>query len=129
MSQEEFEKVQKSAARWYVNNVQVGTRRTIAGTKLMRNASTVRQRHLLLSCCQAYKIINHLCCLQFNDYLNFNSSLTRSHRFTLCCKIFRINSYRYSFFVNIRNTISFDLVNSSSYNSILYCVVFRFPCF
>ena len=70
--------------------VQGGTRRTIAGPKLMRNAGPVftgPQSGRGISCSQAYKIINHLCCLQFDDYLRFNSFLTRCHRLTLCCII------------------------------------------
>ena len=71
---------------------------------------TVQQRHQLLSGCQTFKIIHNLLC--------FNRSSTRSHSLTLRCTRSRINSFRYSFFVNIPflwNTIPYDIVNSTSY--------------
>ena len=76
------------------------------------NWATVYQRHLLLTCCQAYKIINNLDCLRFDDYFCFNQSSTRSHWLTLRCASSRI---RYFLFINlpfIWNTIPF---NSTSY--------------
>jgi len=79
--------------------------------------NTVQQRHQLLSCCQTFKIIHDLDCLNFDDYLCFNRSPTRSHSLTLRCTRSRINSFRYSFFVNIPilwNTIPYDIVNSTS---------------
>ena len=85
--------------------------------------STVQQRHQLLSCCQTFKIIHKLDCLNFDDYLCFNQSSTRSHSLTLRCARSRINSFRYSFFVNIPflwNTIPYDIVNSTSYAAFKY---------
>ena len=79
--------------------------------------------HQLLSCCQTFKIIHNLDCLNFNDYLCFNQSSTRSHSLTLRCTRSRINSFRYFFFVNIPflwNTISYDIVNSTSYAAFKY---------
>ena len=85
---------------------------------------TVQQRHQLLSCCQTFKIIHvNLDCLNFNDYLCFNQSSTRSHSLTLRCTRSRINSLRYSFFVNIPflwNTIPYDIVNSTLYAAFKY---------
>ena len=77
----------------------------------------------LLSCCQTFKIIHNLDYLNFDDYLCFNQSSTRSHSLTLHCARSRINSFRYSFFVNIPflwNSIPYDIVNSTSYVAFKY---------
>ena len=96
-TQEELEKVQRSAARWIRakwDKVNHRWSKTYEECRSCLSWTTVRQRHLLLSCCQAF---NHFDCLHFDDYFSFNSSPTRSHRLTLRCARSRINSYRYSF--------------------------------
>ena len=87
---------------------------------------TVQQRHQLLSCCQTFKTIHNLDCVNIDDYLCFNQFSTRSHSLTLRCTRSRI---RYSFFVNIPflwNTIPYDIVNSTSYAAFKYTEVLPF---
>ena len=116
-AQDVLEKVQRCAARWICarwDKVNFCWSKTSEECLSHLNWVTVRQRHLLLSCCQAFKIINNLDCIRFDDYLRFNKSSTRSHRFTLCCTRSRINAFRYSFFINIPflwNTIPFDYLH------------------
>ena len=78
------------------------------------NWATVHQRHLLLTWCQAYKIITNLDCLRFDNYFCFNQSSTRSHWLTLRCASSRI---RYSFFINLP-----FVWNTTPFNSIFYGV-------
>ena len=47
---------------------------------------TLQLRRQFLICCQVYKIIHKLECIDFSDYLNFTrASCTRSHNLTLFC--------------------------------------------
>ena len=94
--QDDLEKVQKCAARWICakwDKANYCWTKTYEECRSDLNWATVHQRHLLLTCCQAYKIINNLDCLQFDDYFCFNQSSTRSHRLTLRCASSRINAY------------------------------------
>ena len=78
---------------------------------------TLESRRMLLLC-QVYKIIYNLDCIHFNSYFAFNTNCTRSHRFSLVCPLSRINSFRYSFFVNapyLWNRLPFDVLNCNSY--------------
>ncbi len=64
----------------------------------------------LNACCQTYKIINKMDCLQFSDFYSFNTLNTRSHSYSLSlvCKYASLNSYRFSF--------TMELVTRSSYS-------------
>ena len=96
---DDLEKVQKSAARWICakwDNANYCWTKTYEECCSELNWATVHQRHLLLTCCQAYKIVNNMDSLRFEDYFCFNQSCTRSHRLTLCCASSRVNAYRYS---------------------------------
>ena len=56
-------------------------------------------------------------CLDFHEYLSFNESRTRSHRLSLRPTGSRINSFRYSFFINIPflwNTLPVDILDATS---------------
>ena len=109
----------RSGTKWVV----VGPKHNYEECRSQLRWPTVQQRHQLLSCCQTFKIIHNLDCLNFDDYLCFNRSPTRSHSLTLRCTRSRINSFRYSFFVNIPflwNTIPYDIVNSTSYAAFKY---------
>ena len=112
--------MQKCAARWICakwDKVKYGWTKTYEECCSDLNWATVHQRHLLLTCCQAYKTINNFDSLQFDDYFCFNQSSTRSHRLTLRCASSRI---KYSFFINLPflwNTISFNIVNSTSFGA------------
>ena len=91
-AQDDLEKVKRRAARWIC----------VKWDKVRRCWSKTYEecaaKHQLLSCCQTFKIIHNLDCLNFNDYLCFNQSSTSSHSLTLRCARSRI---RHSFFVNI----------------------------
>ena len=81
---------------------------------------TLVQRRDLLSCCQIYKMVNHLDCLVFEDFLSFNSTVTRCHHFCINYIQSRVNTFRHSFFVNapfLWNTLPLDVVQSNSYYS------------
>ena len=82
---------------------------------------TFQLRRQFLICCQVYKIIHKLDCIDFNDYLNFTrASCTRSHYLTLFCRQSRINAFRYSFFVNcpfLWNELPHAVANAQSFQS------------
>ena len=121
--QDDLEKVQKCAARWICVKWDKANHcwtKTYEECSSDLNWATVHQRHLLLTCCQGYKIINKLNCLQFDNYFCFNQSSTRSHKLTLCCASSRINAYRYSFFINLSflwNTIPFNITSYGEFKS------------
>ena len=122
-AQDDPEKVQRCAARWICarwDRENYCWSKTYEECRSHLHWATVQQRHLMLACCQAFKIINKLDCLQFDNYLCFNTSSTRSHRLALRCGSSRVNAYRYSFFINIPflwNTLPFNIVNTTSYSA------------
>ncbi len=122
-AQDELEKVQKRAARWICARWDKTNHRWSRSYDECRSRlrwATVRQRHVLLSCCQAFKIVHNLDCLVFHEYLCFNESRMRSHRLSLRCVGSRVRSFRYSFFINIPflwNTLPIDILNTTSYSA------------
>ena len=85
-------------------------------------------RDIFLSCCQAFKIINHLDCLRCDDYFTFNHCSTRSHRLTLVCARSKINSCRYFFLLC---GMSFQLILSTTHltvKTILELLELTFVC-
>ena len=80
---DDLEKVQKCAARWI--RVKWGNycwSKTNEECQSDLNWATVHQRHLLLTCCKACKIISTVCGLK----IIFVQSCARSHRLTLLYK-------------------------------------------
>ena len=59
---------------------------------------SVHQRHTLLICCQIYKIIKYLDCIDFKLYFSYASRISRHHSLAISCIHSRVNSFRYSFF-------------------------------
>ena len=119
-----LEKVQKRASRWVC--AVKWDRNTFQWTKSYSDCrrelgwQTLAQRRDILSCCQIYKMVNHLDCLVFEDFLSFNSTVTRCHHFCINYIQSRVNTFRHSFFVNapfLWNTLPLDVVQSSSYYS------------
>ena len=119
-----LENVQKRASRWVC--AARWDRNTFQWTKSYSDCrreigwQTLAQRRDILSCCQIYKMVNHLDCLVFEDFLSFNSTVTRCHHFCINYIQSRVNTFRYSFFVNapfLWNTLPLDVVQSSSYYS------------
>ena len=95
-AQDDLEKVQRRAARWICtkwDKVSHCWSKTYEECRSQLRWPTVQQRHQLLSCCQTFKITHNLDCLNFDDYLCFNQSSTRSHSLTLHCTRSRINSF------------------------------------
>ena len=119
-AQDDLEKVQKRAARWICARWDRTNHQWSKSYEECRSRlkwATVQQRHMLLSCCQAFKVIHNLDCLDFHEYLSFNESRTRSHRLSLRPTGSRINSFRYSFFINIPflwNTLPVDILDATS---------------
>ena len=88
------------------------------------NWATVHQRHLLLACCQGYKIINKLNCLQFDDYfcvlINLLPGLVDLHWIVQVPELTHIDILFLIFFINLPflwNTIPFNIVDSTSYGA------------
>ena len=119
-----LEKVQQRAARW------VGSQWDPSLKKWSKSYQeicaelhwpTLELRRQFLICCQVFKIIHSLDCISFSEYLSFTrASSTRSHNLTLFCSRSRINSFRYSFFVNcpfVWNKLPYDVVNVLSIGS------------
>ena len=68
---DDLEKVQNSAARWICaqwDNANYCWTKTYEECCYELNWATVHQRHLLLTCYQAYKIVNNMDSLGFEDY-------------------------------------------------------------
>ena len=115
-----IEKVQTRAARWVVDKWIPQTNswsKTYDGCLNVLRWLTLQGCRDLLSCCQTYKIIHKLDCLNFDDYYCFNTLPIQFHDLTLQCKLARMNSYRFSFFVNscfLWNSLLHNIAHSSS---------------
>ena len=118
-----LEKVQKRAARWIAakwNRNEHQWNKSYEDCRHELNWLPLAKRREFLICCQTYKIINNLDCLQFSNYYSFNNLNTRSHNLSLVCKYARINSYRFSFFVNsifLWNSLPSTIACCSSYSN------------
>ena len=117
MAREQLEKVQRwiCGARWDKTLHQWTKHHEECRSTL--GLLTIQQRHHLLLCCQVYKIVNKLDYIDFDQYFTFNSSITRRESFCINVLPSRINSYRYSFFVNapfVWNTLPSSVVTSTS---------------
>ena len=119
-NQAALEKVQKRAAHWICSK---WDRQSFKWSKTYDQARselrwpTVMQRHVILSSCQTYKILHSLDCIHFGQHFQLNKRDSRSHNLTLAFNHSRINSYRYSFFINapfIWNNLPSNIVNSTS---------------
>jgi len=113
---DDLEKVQNSVARWICakwDNANYCWTKTYEECCYELNWATVHQRHLLLTCCQAYKIVNNMDSLRFEDYFQ---SCTKSHGLILCCASSRVNAYTDILHLPfLWNTIPFNI--STSYGA------------
>ena len=118
-----LEKVQKRAAHWICSK---WNRNLYRWSKTYNQARselkwpTLAQRHTILSCCQTYKILNSMDCINFSNYFKQSATNTRHHPLTLFCEQSRIDSYRYSYFINapyLWNSLPADIVTLSSLQS------------
>ena len=100
----ELEKLQKRAARWVC-----GVRWDKTTNKWAEAYSTschrlgwlsLQNRRNFLDCCQTFKVINGLDCINHEDYFTRNLSNRRSNSCSLFISQARINAFRYSFFIN-----------------------------
>ena len=72
---------------------------------------TILQRHTIVGCCQAYKVINSLDCTDFHQYYRYVSHNSRCHTLALSCVQILIDIL---FFVNtpyVWNSLPSDIVN------------------
>ena len=121
----DLEKVQKRAAVWILNLKRDRSSFTWSKSydqcRILLKWPTLEKRYDLLSCCQLYKIIHHLDCLDFNTYFSFKTTSTRSkHQFILSIPNSRVNCYRYSFFIRVSflwNSLPSNIVDSTQYYS------------
>ena len=118
-----LERVQKRAGHWICSKWDRTIHNWNKSYDQVRNElqwPSIAQRHTLLSCCQTYKVVNSLDCIDFSQYFSHVSRTSRHHALTLSCTHSRINSFRYSFLVNapdVWNSLPSDIVNSTTYNS------------
>ena len=118
-----LERVQKRAAHWICSKWDRDLHKWSKSYAQARNElhwPSVHQCHTLLICCQMYKIIKSPDCIDFNLYFSYASRISRHHSLTLSCIHSRVNSFRYSFFVNtpfLWNSFSSDIVDCPSYTS------------
>ena len=95
-----LENVQKRASRWVC--AAKWDRNTFLWLKSYSDCrreigwQTLAQRQDILSCCQIYKMENHLDCLVFEDFLSFNSTVTRCHHFCINCIQSRVSDTHFS---------------------------------
>jgi hypothetical protein len=81
-----LEKVQKRAARWMCAQ---WNKQNYTWSKSYNECcnelqwTTLDQRRDILTCCQVYKIVNHLVCIPFNRYFSFSSCTSHSHNLKL----------------------------------------------
>ena len=121
--EEALEQVQRRAARWICarwDPVANSWSKSYPEALMELEWHSLKQRRYFSSCCQVFKIINNLDCISFCTYFNFARTITRSHSLSLLCKRSRVNSFRYSFFINasfLWNKLPFDVASASSYNS------------
>ena len=115
-----LEKVQKRAARWmcaHWNNQNFSWSKSYEECLNELHWTTLSQRRDILTCCQVYKIVNHLDCIPFQHYFSFSLCKSRSHNLKLSCNHSRINSFRHSFSIHspfLWNPLPSDIVNSQS---------------
>ena len=118
-----LERVQKRAAHWICSKWDRDLHKWSKSYAQAWNElhwPSVHQRHTLLICCQMYKIIKSLDCIDFNLYFSYASHISRHHSLALSCIHSRVNSFRYSFLVNtpfLWNSLSSDIVDCPSYTS------------
>ena len=112
-----LESVQRSAARWVCGSRWPPVRKhwSKSSDVCLREIhwSTVSSRRNYLSVSMMYDILHgQYDSLKVSDYCNFNTSCTRAHRMTLVPPQSTINSYRFSFFMNmvfLWNTVPYDI--------------------
>ena len=64
---------------------------------------TIKERHNFLTLCQVYKVIKFMDCLNFKEYFTYNKRPARNNHYLLLqCVSSRINTYRFSFFINLQ---------------------------
>ena len=119
-----LEKVQKRAARWICATWNRSTYPwTISYEECCSKLKwlSLKARRDYLSCCQVFKIIHHLDCINFSNYFSFSPlSSTSCHSLALFCRQSRVNAFRYSFFVRavfLWNSLPTDVVTANSYNT------------
>ena len=113
-----LEKVQRRAVRWIYSarwdpSTFTWSKRYDEALKDL-HWPTLELRHHFLSLCQIYKIVHNLACISFFKYFAFKTVNTRSHKLSLLCKSSKLNSFRYSFFINapfIWNKLLFEIVS------------------
>ena len=96
-----LERVQKRAAHWICSKWDRDLHKRNKSYAQARNElhwPSVHQHHTLLICCQIYKIIKYLDCIDFNLYFSYASRISRHHSLAISCIHSRVNSFRYSFF-------------------------------
>ena len=121
---ETLEKVQRRAVRWICSarwdpSTFTWSKRYDEALKDLHWPTLELRRHFL-SLCQIYKIVHNLACISFFKYFAFKTVNTRSHKLSLLCKSSKLNSFRYSFFINapfIWNKLPFEIVSLSSYSN------------
>ena len=112
-----LESVQKRAGHWIWDSVNHKQNKSYDQVLDELQWPTILQCHTILGCCQTYKLINSLDCVDFHQYYRYVSHNSRCHTLALSCVQSRVNSYRYSFFVNtlyVWNRRPSDIVNSLS---------------
>ena len=119
-----LEKVQRRAAHWICSK---WDKKNYCWTKTYDQARTelqwptLTQRHAILSCCQTYKTLHSLDCIDFEKYFRLSTTHTRHHhQLTLFCEQPRIDSYRHSYFINapyLWNSLPAGIVDSTSLQS------------
>ena len=101
-----LESVQRRAARWMAGSV--WSQNSMKWSKSYEqcltelNLPSLRARRLFLLNLQTYKIVHSLDCINFQKYYRFCNNLSsRSyHPLHICLLPSRVNTFRYSFFVN-----------------------------
>ena len=117
-----LENVQKRAARWIEAKWSTSDHcwnRSYVDCRHSLSWLTLENRRRLLTCCQTFKIFNHLDCINLNEHYTLSPcKMTRSHDQSLLCKQARVNCYRYSFFINscfLWNELPSEIVNCTSH--------------
>ena len=118
-----LEHVQKRAAHWICSKWDKKCHKWSKSYNQARNELhwlSVEDRHRFLVCCQIYKIMNSMDCINFNTYFVFTCRPTQSHNLILRCISSHINCYRFSFFVKapfLWNSLPSHIVNAESFAS------------
>ena len=76
--------------------------------------ATHLQRHNSLSCCQPFKVVYSLVCIDFDQYIGYALRTSRHPRLALMCPQSRVNLFRYIYiYIFLSKLLLFGIVDAA----------------